>query len=383
MTSPSGLPELVFVERDAAVIEANMVTQIEAALTAAAGSSVTLALGDPRRALVSGIVALLVQERQNINITGRLNLLGYSSGDPLLAVGALVLGEDADLLPAAHALTTIRFTLSATRAEVTTIASGRIVTAGSVQFETTAAGEVAIGALTVDVPARAVLAGASGNGFVAGQIHTLVEPIPFVASAANTTTSDGGHEQETEDAYRDRVRAAPSGFSVAGPTDAYVFWAKSASSAISDVSVLAPAASPGEVYIRPLLADGVIPGSDVLALVAAAVTPTNRRPLTDHVNVVAPTAANYNVTFTYYIDSEKSTMALTIQNAVDAAVVEYRAWQRAKIGRDINPDKLRSLVIAAGAKRLTVSAPSFTALTLEQVAQSGVVTVTYGGLEDA
>lgn len=381
MTTPSGLPDLVFVERDPVVIEANMLAQIEEKL------GVTLALGDPRRALVNAVVALFTQERQNINITGRQNLLDYASDHsatgPLRAIGALMLGANADPLPASHALTTIRFTLSAVRTEATTIASGRLITAGSVQFETTAAGEVPIGDLTVDIPARAVVAGTSGNGFVAGQIKTLVEPIPYVATAANITTSEGGAPQETEDAYRERVRNAPGGFSVAGPEAAYAFWAKSASASISDVSVIAPVAEPGEVYVRPLLADGAIPGSDVLALVAAALTPTTRRPLTDHVNVVAPTAVSYNVTFTYYLDSAGASQALTIQAAVDAAVVAYRAWQRAKIGRDINPDKLRSLVIAAGAKRLTLTAPSFTALTLEQVAQSGSVTVTYGGLEDA
>jgi len=354
-----------------------MLTQIETSL------GTTLAPGDPRRALVNGIVALLVQERQNINITGRQNLLDYSSGAPLRALGALVLGAAAELQPASHALTTIRFTLSAPRAEVTTIAAGEIITAGAVQFETTAAVEIPIGSLTGDAPAQAVVAGTSGNGFVAGQIKTLVEPIPFVSSAVNLTTSEGGADQESDDAYRERVRMAPSGFSVAGPEAAYAFWAKSASAAISDVSVLTSAEEPGEVYVRPLLVDGAIPGAEVLELVAAAVSATTRRPLTDHVNVLAPTVVGYDVTFTYYIDAAAAAQALTIQAAVDAAVVEYLAWQRAKIGRDINPDKLRGLVLAAGAKRLTLTAPSFTALTFEQVAQSGTVTATYGGLEDA
>jgi phage-related baseplate assembly protein len=377
MTTPSGLPDLVFVERSAETIEANMLTQIETNL------GTTLALGDPRRAIVNGIVALLVQERQNINITGRQNLLDYSSGDALLAIGALVLGASSGLLPAAPALTTILFTLSAPRSDVTTIAAGRSITAGSVEFLTTEAIEIAIGSLTGDVTAQAAVAGAAGNGFVAGQIKSLTEPIPYVASAVNLTTSQGGAPQETEDAYRERVRTAPSSFSTAGPESAYIFWAKSASAAISDVSVATDVAHPGEVWVRPLLTDGVIPGSEVLALVAESVTDKTRRPLTDLVHVVAPTAVPCAVTFTYYIDTASSAQAISIQAAVAAAVVEYQAWQRAKIGRDINPDKLRSLVIAAGAKRLTVTAPTFTALTLDQVAQDGTVTVTYGGLEDA
>jgi len=377
MSSPSGLPDLVFVERDAATIEANMLTQIETAL------GTTLGLGDPRRAIVSGIIALLVQERQNINATGRLNLLDYSSGDALLAIGRLVLGSASGLLPAAPALTTIRFTLSSARTAVTTIAAGRAIVAGSVEFDTTAAIEIPIGSLTGDVTAQAAVPGTGGNGFVAGQIKTLVEPIPFVASAVNLTTSQGGAPEESDDDYRERVRLAPTSFSVAGPEGAYAFWAKSVSAAIADVSVVTDAGSPGEVWVLPLLTDGVIPGSEVLNLVAPALSDKTRRPLTDLVTVVAPTAVSYDIAFTYYIDNADATMALTIEAAVNAAVVEYQAWQRAKIGRDINPDKLRSLVIAAGAKRLTVASPSFTALTLQQVAQNGTVAVTYGGLEDA
>jgi phage-related baseplate assembly protein len=379
MSTPSGLPDLTFVERDAVVIEANMLTQIETRL------GTTLALGDPRRALVSGIVALLVQERQNINITGRLNLLDYSSGAALLAVGALALGASSGLLPASPALTTIRFTLSATRSSVTTIAAGRSVAAGSVIFQTTQAINIAIGDLTGDAPAQAAVAGTAGNGYVAGQIKTLVDPIPFVSTALNTTTSQGGADQETEDAYRERVRLAPSAFSTAGPEAAYAFWAKSASSAIGDVSVATDVAYPGEVWIRPLLVGGGIPGSDVLALVTAAVTDKTRRPQTDLVHVVAPTAYNYSVVFTYYIDSADAARATTIQAAVAVAVNDYKSWQREKIGRDINPDKLRILVLSAGAKRIVIDELwfHFVALTLQQVAQVLVTTVTYGGLENA
>lgn len=383
MSSPSGLPDLTFVERDAATIEANFLTQIEAKLSAAAGQPVTLALGDPRRALISGIVALFVQERQNINITGRLNLIGYSFGEYIIEAGKLVLGDKYPLLEASKALTTIRFTLSAARAEVTTIPSGTLVAAGTVQFATMTTEEIGIGDLFVDVTAEAVVAGTSGNGFAAGQIKTMVQPIPFVAIALNTTTSQGGAEQETEDAYRERVRSAPSAYSTAGPEQAYIFWAKTASTAIADVSVTIDVGSPGAVYIRPLLVDGEIPGAEVLALVATAVSDKTRRPLTDSVSVLAPTAESYDVAFTYYIDEKKSAQAITIQAAVDAAVVEYRAWQRAALGRDINPDMLRSMVIAAGAKRLVVTSPTYAVLTNDKVAASGTVTVTYGGLEDA
>ena len=68
--------------------------------------------------------------------------------------------------------------------------------------------------------------------------------------------------------------------------------------------------------------------------------------------------------------------------AVAQAVADYQTWQRA-IGRDINPSKLVAMVMEAGAKRVTVTAPTYTAVAATKVsALQGEATVTYGGLED-
>ena len=68
--------------------------------------------------------------------------------------------------------------------------------------------------------------------------------------------------------------------------------------------------------------------------------------------------------------------------AVAQAVEDYKVWQRA-IGRDINPSKLVAMVMEAGAKRVTVTAPAYTAVAATKVsALQGEATVTYGGLED-
>ena len=67
---------------------------------------------------------------------------------------------------------------------------------------------------------------------------------------------------------------------------------------------------------------------------------------------------------------------------VAQAVADYQTWQRA-IGRDINPSKLVALVMAAGAKRVTVTAPTYTAVAATKVsALQGEAVISYGGLED-
>lgn len=106
------------------------------------------------------------------------------------------------------------------------------------------------------------------------------------------------------------------------------------------------------------------------------------RPLTDKVVVAAPANVSYSISLTYYISREDSAQAENIQAAVNTSISQYTAWQRT-IGRDINPSKLTAMVIAAGAKRVVVSAPAYTKVAATSVANlSAAASVTYGGLED-
>ena len=90
----------------------------------------------------------------------------------------------------------------------------------------------------------------------------------------------------------------------------------------------------------------------------------------------------YPPNLTYYINRSDSARAVAIQAAVAQAVEEYKTWQRT-IGRDVNPSQLAAMVMEAGAKRVTVTAPTFAAVAATNVAAlTGSATVTYGGLED-
>ena len=108
-----------------------------------------------------------------------------------------------------------------------------------------------------------------------------------------------------------------------------------------------------------IMADGKTPGSEIINGLKEYLNGKTRRPMTDLVSVSAPAEVPYSVNLTYYINRSDSARAVTIQEAVHAAVSEYLTWQRA-IGRDINPSKLVALVMAAGAKRVTVTSPTYT-----------------------
>lgn len=373
MSKLDNLADIVFVDADADEVESYVIGRYEAI------TGRTLAKGDPVRLFLLTITALIVLLLNKINETGKQNLLRYATGDNLDHLGALV---GVERIPAKAAVTTMRVKLSAQLQTATIIPSGTRFTAGdNVFFALDAPLVIEAGTTIADGSATCLTKGELGNGYVVGQLKTLVDPVPYVDSVVNVTVSEGGAEIQSDDSYREDIRLAPENFSTAGPEGAYIYHAKRASSKITDVTVWSPEA--GKVEVRPLLAGGKLPGEEMLQQVKATLNDKTVRPLTDNISVLAPEKVSYNINLTYYIASDNKTQATAIQNAVNAAVDDYVLWQKSKLGRDINPSELIVRVMAAGAKRVAVTAPAFTATTDTQVAVCSTKSVTLGGIEDA
>lgn len=366
------LPEVTFVDDSVTAYLNQSVTVMEGLLNR------KLYPGDPVRLFLQTQAVLVVQLLALVNKTARMNLLRYASGPVLDNIGAFT---ETPRLPASAAITALRFTLSSVQPTAVVIPGGTRVSTQSdpkVYFATTETQSIPAGTLYLDILARCTETGAAGNGYLAGQINQVVDPLPFVASASNTMTTTGGADLESDEAYRERIHNAPESFSVAGPTGAYEFWAKSANPSIIDVAVTSP--SPSQVLIVPLLAGGAIPNQAVLDAVAAVCNDSRVRPLTDKVTVAAPTIVAYNINLTYYIRQADSPSASEIQTRVNAAVDAFVIWQKGKLGRDINPSELYRVVMQAGAYRVDVAAPAYAAVDTNKVAVIGTRTVTYGGL---
>lgn len=114
---------------------------------------------------------------------------------------------------------TVRFTAGEAAEFPRYIAQGTIcMTAGMVRFETTRAGVLEAGALSVDVPVRAVEAGTGGN-VSAGSIVTMAVAPMGIASCTNPLPCVGGTDQEGDEELRQRVletfRRLPNGANAA------------------------------------------------------------------------------------------------------------------------------------------------------------------------
>ena len=119
-----------------------------------------------------------------------------------------------------------------------------------------------------------------------------------------------------------------------------------------------------------------------MTLVCEKLNDRRIRPLTDKVSVKAPESVKYDVEAVYYIDCRDATEAAAIQTRAENAVQEFVAWQKEKLGRDINPTELYYRLRAAGVKRAEIISPVFTKTEKNQVAIAENVKVTFGGLED-
>ena len=373
-------PDISFIDNKTIEdVRDEMVADYEDYMTQNTGQTVTLPRSSPHRGVMYAAALQIYQAFQYIDRAGKQSLLKYSYSDFL---DNLALLKGVTRSQATAAVTTLRFTVSTVRQAATAIPKGtRVSAGGSVYFATDEYAEIPAGGTTVDVAATCTDAGTEGNDLAAGDLTTMVDPLPYVASVTNTTATEGGADVESDDDLAERIYLAPGAYSTAGPEDGYLYHAKQFNPSIGDVVATSNQAA-GTVDIVFIMADGKTPGTEMINGLKEYLNGRTRRPMTDLVNVSAPVEVTYTVNLTYYINRSDSARAVAIQEAVQAAVADYLTWQRT-IGRDINPSKLVALVMAAGAKRVTVTAPTYTTVDAIKVsALSGTPTISYGGLED-
>lgn len=373
-----GYPDISFIENmTLESLQEQMIADFIEKYKEETGQELTLGLADPNRLVLYSAALQIYQGMQYIDNAGKQSFLKYSYSGFLENLGAL---KEIQRNPGNPATAIERFTVSAVQNNAISIPMGTRVTAGdNVYFYTVEDAEIPAGAEYIDIQVECTEAGTGANGYEAGKINILVDSINYIGSVANTTKSEGGAEEESDEQLADRIYLAPSSYSTAGPDDAYEYWVKTCNPSITDVKVQSP--SDGVVEIRFIMQDGTIPGEATLQEVGTFLQNEKIRPLTDKVEVKAPVAQNYAINLTYYIAESDKNQASAIQQNVNSAVDAYKMWQCEKIGRDINPSYLMRLIMNAGAKRAVIASPEFAVVPTENIALCTTVTVTYGGVE--
>lgn len=377
----NNLPEVSFASKDINDILSDSILGYELAYYQQTGQKITLYPGDKIRIFLYSQALKEFQLRQLIDCSAKQNLLKYSSDKYLENLGAF---WDVERSDEKFATVTQQFNLSVAQTSIRIIPKSTRASASTsngIYFATTENIEVPIGSTSITAVLECTTAGTTGNDFTPGQINILSDPLPWIASVTNIDTSQGGADAQADDSYREDIHEAPEGFSTAGPSKAYEYWAKKYNTSIIDVKPWSP--SPGCVDVLVLLTGGEIPTNTFLQGLYDFLSDKSKRPLNDKVTTSAPEEINYDINFTYYILKDDSTNVETIQSNVNKSVEDYKLWQRSKIGRNINVDELKARIKNAGANRSVITSPVYTVLTDTQIAiPSANISITYRGLED-
>jgi len=181
---------------------------------------------------------------------------------------------------------------------------------------------------------------------------------------------------ESDKALRERIVLADQGRSTAGPEEWYKFHARSVDADVRDVAVYRPGTGP-EIEVAILTtSNGGTPGAPLLASVLAALSVPDVRSVNDVISVVPAVKTIVNVTASIWLLPEAPMSVFdgleqTLRDALD---------NEGGIGFDVNTSWIISRLMAAGAAKVTLTAPAADVVMDKfSAAAFGTVNLTYMG----
>lgn len=302
-------------------------------------TGVDLSPAAPERLVLNDFAYRETLIRNAIQYAGEQCLVDFATAPALDSLGTLV---GVVRLSATAASCTLLFTVSAGHPGVVIPEGTRVQTNDQqVVFVTLENLEIETGQTSGQVAAEAETDGASGNGYLIGSVNIILDPQAFVVSASNIATTAGGSEEENDESLRSRILLAPGSYSTAGPTDAYIFHAKSAHPSVIDVFVTS--LSPGNVTIYPLVDGGGATPQPILDRVFEVCNSEKIRPLTDSVDVFSPASVNYSITC-YITVLEDASTDFVLEEAQKQ--LEFITLDRSKkLGRNLLKNQLTSAIL--------------------------------------
>ncbi len=329
---------------------------------------------DERRILLEVMLSYMFNIIRKSNAYARAQFIKYSYGEYLDKLGE---NEQVIRLQAQKATVEVEFNVNLPTGKNMIIPQGtRVTSDGNLFFSTNNDIFVSWQDSTVSSMATATSPGSEHNNLMIGSINTLCDALPYVQSVRNTTISVGGTDLEDDDSYRERIILSQWDKTTAGPVGQYIFLVKSISPEISDVVV--ETLDNGCVDIYVLLKGGAIPNESMLEKITNALS-NDVRPLTDRITVKAPSVKNASVDATYYINADSRENEANIKKNITAALNQYCVWQKSEIGLAVSPDKLRQLVLNAGAVGIDIISPTYQSKSAHTVIQINQKKLKFGG----
>jgi phage-related baseplate assembly protein len=354
-----------FISRKAEAIRAEIIKLYEEL------SGKTLQPGQPEMLLIDMMAYRETILRTGIQAAAVQNLVQFSSAPVLDYLGDIV---GVKRLQAEPATCTLKFKNNG-YSDIIVQSGFRVASAdGAIVFETTEEkylnAQAGNGATPfIYIQAEATEAGVAGNGYAIGTINAALDqatyetggdPVPTsVIVIENSTLTVGGTDTEQDAGLRERILLAPNAFSVAGPTEAYRYWARTASADIKDVEVVSPTPGTVNIVILPTIDADRSSGADAEreAAVLATVSAERVRPLCD--TVTTDHATEVPVIITVNVIRRSATPAIQLQPLLEAALANLILAGRSEFGKSILKNEIiATFMNIAGVYNVTVVAPT-------------------------
>src|SRR5476649_2446290 len=153
--------------------------------------------------------------------------------------------------------------------------------------------------------------------------------------------------------FRMRIPQAFEGLSVAGPSGAYEYHARSADGRVADASAISPA--PAEVTITILSRDNEGKASaDLLAAVDKALNDEDVRPVADRVTVQAANIVPYEIRAVLFV---LPTPEIEPVRAASEAQLKKYINTQSRLGRDIRLSAIYAALHVEGVQRVELTSP--------------------------
>lgn len=377
--SVNDLPEVSFIgDINLEELRAQMISDYCTKYKELTGKPTVLPADDKNRILLGVCAMQIYQAFMYIEQTGKMNLIKYAAGSNLDNLGALrgvVRNENS------KSKVTMRFERRDNFANELTIPRlTRVTTEDYEVFWVTPNIDVTMpaGQSYIDIDCTCTEDGSFSNGFEYGEIDRMVDNVAFVYQVYNINASSGGSDYESDDDLRLRILNAPSGYSSAGTADSYKYNIKQLDSQIVDVYVT-NGENDGEVTAYIMVKSGV-PSQDQVDAYQDLIDSSTFKPLTDKVTVEPAPYHPFGVDIIFYIARKDASKVTTIRMDVEKAVNEFINELECALGIPINPSSLIQKVMNAGACRVIINAPTYTAVPPSEFARKTYRVVTYGGL---
>lgn len=159
---------------------------------------------------------------------------------------------------------------------------------------------------------------------------------------------------ESNESLRRRIQLSPEGYSTAGPSGAYEFFARSADPTVKDVAATSPAGGQVSVVVLSSVGNGV-PSDELIAKVQAALSAERIRPVCDTVTVAKAGVTAYDVTAELEMDDPPDQELVRAESEASARRFVDQAH---RLDRGVSQSGLFAALHVGGVRNVKLTAPA-------------------------